>query len=296
MLLMTSDKKLKRAVSLLEEYKTGKIKKLSDAVNRELWEAKKITDSILHPQTKEKIPLPCRFAAFVPMNIPIILGMISAKTIQAQLFWQWYNQSYNVAINHSNGNKTNPMSPQKIASAYLMALTVSCGMSVSISKLVKPASKISPIAGIAARATVPFLSVAAASVSNVLLMRYNETVKGIELKNKDGEVVGSSKKAAHKALRQVSLSRAIFPIPTILFPALVKSIMERKLVFKNMPRMAMPFNIALITATTFISLPVSIGLFPQIGSAKISELEDCFKGLKLSDGSPVETLYFNKGL
>jgi hypothetical protein len=28
-------------------------------------------------------------SAFVPVNIPIVIGMLSAKTVKADLFWQW---------------------------------------------------------------------------------------------------------------------------------------------------------------------------------------------------------------
>jgi hypothetical protein len=36
----------------------------------------------------------------------------------SQLFWQWFNQSYNVGVNHANRNASNQMSNNQIMLAY----------------------------------------------------------------------------------------------------------------------------------------------------------------------------------
>lgn len=36
----------------------------------------------------------------------------------SQLFWQWFNQSYNVGVNHANRNASNQMSNSQIMLAY----------------------------------------------------------------------------------------------------------------------------------------------------------------------------------
>lgn len=42
-------------------------------------------DAVYHPQTNEKIPIYGRWSAFVPLNIPITLGMNNAATLGGQV-------------------------------------------------------------------------------------------------------------------------------------------------------------------------------------------------------------------
>ena len=71
---------------------------------------------MIHPDTGKIIPLPLRFAAFVPVNICIVAGMLApTQTTTTLLFWQWANQSYNVALNHANRNASNELSNFQIA-------------------------------------------------------------------------------------------------------------------------------------------------------------------------------------
>lgn len=43
--------------------------------------AVKVRDSMVHPDTKEIIPLPFRMAAAVPMNIGIVAGMLTVQSL-----------------------------------------------------------------------------------------------------------------------------------------------------------------------------------------------------------------------
>ena len=37
---------------------------------------------------------------FVPANVPIAAGLLMSKSATATLFWQWWNQTYNVFNNY----------------------------------------------------------------------------------------------------------------------------------------------------------------------------------------------------
>jgi hypothetical protein len=63
---------LENAKRLLTDYKQGKIKHMSP----ELWQAKKLVDSTLHPDTGETILLPFRMSAFVLSNLIVTAGML----------------------------------------------------------------------------------------------------------------------------------------------------------------------------------------------------------------------------
>ena len=57
-----------------------------------------------------------------------------------------------------------------------------------------------------------------ASTLNVILMRLNELDVGIEVLDKDGNIVGTSKLAAKKALQETAITRALLPIPLLTLP------------------------------------------------------------------------------
>ena len=66
---------------------------------KEMWEHKKVKDSVLHPDLGEKILLPFRMSAFVPMNVAIVAGMLGARSVASTTLWQTVNQTFNVCVN-----------------------------------------------------------------------------------------------------------------------------------------------------------------------------------------------------
>jgi hypothetical protein len=143
-------------------------------------------------------PLSCRFPLAQPVNVPIVAGMIyAAPTIGNIIFWQWVNQSANVAVNYANRNASNSMSNEQIASAYGAAVLTSCSLAIGLGHWAK-SSKSTVIPRV-----VPFVSVATAGALNVLMMRQNEARVGIAVRDADGNVRGQSKRAGSLALEQV---------------------------------------------------------------------------------------------
>ena len=103
-MLFVQDSEVIESQILLSKFQDGCLSnKYSD---NDLWRAKKIVDVAVNPGTGKIIPLPVRFAAFVPCNIPLVYGMLSSSSAGATLFWQWANQSYNSATNYANRSGT----------------------------------------------------------------------------------------------------------------------------------------------------------------------------------------------
>eukprot|EP01112_Ceratiomyxa_fruticulosa_P022753 TRINITY_DN8443_c0_g1_i1.p1 TRINITY_DN8443_c0_g1~~TRINITY_DN8443_c0_g1_i1.p1 ORF type:complete len:364 (-),score=72.32 TRINITY_DN8443_c0_g1_i1:47-1087(-) len=293
--LFVTKEELDAAVDLLKRFKEGKATNVSNA---ELWRAKKICDASIHPDTGEVIPLPFRMSAFLPMNVFICAGLLipnpSALTL---VFWQWINQSYNIALNHANRNASNPMSNQQIAISYASAVTISCGVALGLRQLVEKTKIIksaSVLRGI--RLITPFTAVALAGIANVFIMRSNEMKDGIKVTDENGEVVGQSAKAGVRAVTQVAASRVLTSFPVLLLPPLILNQLTRIPFFKARPVLHTPINLALITATLFTSLPAAIATFPQYSSVDARSLETKFHNLKNAKGEPITRLYYNKGL
>lgn len=70
--LFTSASQLNNSINLLTNYKHGKIQEM----NPELWQAKKIVDSTLHPDTGNPVLLPFRMSCYVFSNLVVTAGML----------------------------------------------------------------------------------------------------------------------------------------------------------------------------------------------------------------------------
>ncbi|ODN79395.1 hypothetical protein, variant 6 [Cryptococcus amylolentus CBS 6039] len=128
------------------------------------WNAKQLVNSSIHPDTGKPVPLPFRMSAFVPTNLIICAGMLTPNaSLKSIIFWQWANQTLNVAVNFSNANKSIEMTPQEIGTAYTAATATSVLLAVSLTRLV-PRLRVSPTAKDLLAKLVPFASVASAGV------------------------------------------------------------------------------------------------------------------------------------
>lgn len=289
--LFTTSEELGKAKTLLHQYEKGELG--PNVTDSQLWKAQSLVSSIEHPDLKEPIPLPFRMSAFIPVNIPIVLGMLTAgSSVPKTLFWQWTNQTYNVCVNYSNRNASNAMSYQQLASAYAGAVFTSCGLAISLNHISKRIG--SPFL----TTVVPFIAVASAGAANVILMRQNEAVEGIEVWDLENVPRGISKTAGGEALKQVALTRVALPMPILLLPPLIMNSFDRmSSAFKNAPRkVRLPVELLVITLSLSGALPLAISLFPQISSISSQALEPEFQNLKDSKGNAIDRLYFNKGL
>jgi tricarboxylate carrier len=291
--LFTTDQKLKESIKLLEDYENGRDIKVTE---EQLWQAKKLKDAIIHPDTGEKILWPFRMSAFVPMNTLIAVGLLTPNpTIIIQIFWQWINQSMNIAVNHANRNASNQMSNKQISEAYVVSVLSSCSIAVGLSQLVKRSDKLSPILRTTIKRYVPFTAVASANVINVFLMRRNEISEGIVVKDEHGEVLGKSPTAGMRAVTQVAISRVIITMPVLTIPPLIMGYLEKTKFISANPRLAIPLNIAVCALSLAAGVPTAIALFPQMSKLPVEKLEPEFRNI-VKNGRKVTHVYYNKGL
>ncbi|KAJ3331492.1 Sideroflexin-5 [Blyttiomyces sp. JEL0837] len=292
--LFTTDSQLKAAQTLVKDYIAGKP---TTATPDQLWKAKKLVDSTIHPDTGEKILLPFRMASFVPTNALIVAGMLVPNpSIASILFWQWVNQSVNVAFNYCNANKTTSMNMTETATAYGTAVASSCTIALGMNGWLKRLKGLSPVTMSILGRCVPFTAVAAAGTLNVFLMRRKEITDGISVTNADGEVVGKSTIAGWSAISQVAVSRVATAFPAVFLPGLIMTQLERTTFMKQNPRLAMPVNLLTICGSLMAALPCAIALYPQTAAISVDRLEPKFQSLKDKNGQPIRTLYFNRGL
>ncbi|KAJ3079016.1 hypothetical protein HK100_010534, partial [Physocladia obscura] len=222
-------------------------------------------DSNFHSDTGEKILLPFRMASFVPTNALIVAGMLVPNpSIASILFWQWVNQSVNVAFNYCNANKTIEMNVSETVFAYGTAVASSCTIAVGLNEYVKRAKGFSPSTVKLLGRAVPFAAVAAAGTLNVFLMRSKEISEGISVIDSNGEVVGKSQSAGWSAISQVAVSRVATAFPAVFLPSIIMGQLEKTKFLKSNPRLHAPVNLITICGSLMAALPCAIALFPQI--------------------------------
>ncbi|KFY42692.1 hypothetical protein V495_04370 [Pseudogymnoascus sp. VKM F-4514 (FW-929)] len=301
-MLLTTRKGLEESKELIANYKLGKIAQMSP----ELWQAKKVVDSTIHPDTGEPVMLPFRMSSFVLSNLVVTAGMLTPGLgTTGTLLWQITNQSLNVAINNANANKSTPLSTSKIVQSYLLAVGASCSVALGLNALVPRLKRVSPGTKMVLGRLVPFAAVASAGALNVFLMRGEEIRQGIDVypalsaeeqaagkSEADLPSLGKSRKAATIAVSETAFSRVLNSSPVMVIPALALVRLQKMAWLRNNPRLVLPVNLGLILTTSLAALPFALGAFPQRERVRDSSLEPEFHGRGGSGGMVV----FNRGI
>lgn len=270
----------------------------SKDMDRALWEAKRIVDGALHPDTGDTIPRPFRMSGYVMYNGPICVAMVASQSTLPLLFWSWINQSQNALVNYFNRNASSPMSNETLMKSYATAvgsaLAVALGLATFIQKRFDAQRAKSLLRWVA------FPSAVVASSLNCYIVRSPEMQSGISLMNEDGEDVlkgETSKEAATRGVNSTTISRAMLQAPVyFLPPLLVCSVPIRNYIAKN-PTMTVPVTTYLLMICFGVGLPCTVAFFPQIAEIDANEVEDKFKHLRNpKTNKPYEVYFYNKGL
>jgi sideroflexin-5 len=316
--LLASSQQLEYSKQILTQYKTGQIKEM----NEDLWKAKKIVDSTLHPgsstrtavflsssannitDTGRPVFLPFRMSCFVLSNLVVTAGMLTPNLkTRGTLFWQITNQSLNVAINTSNANKSHPLSTQKLITSYALAVSASCSVALGLNAIVPRLKSVTPATKVILGRLVPFAAVASAGALNVFLMRSEEIRNGIDVfpvpklgtptaDLDEKQPLGTSKRAAILAVSETALSRVINATPIMVLPPLMLLRLQKSALLSRNPRLTLPVNLGLILGTSLVALPIALGVFPARQRVSTSWVEPEFRE-KLGASGEVE---FNRGL
>ncbi|KAL3044573.1 sideroflexin-5b [Trematomus bernacchii] len=288
--LFVSEQRLKECLKLLDDYKHGELPPgVSDG---QLWEAQKIKQAIIHPDTGEKIFMPLRMSGYVPFGTPIVIGLLLPnQTVVSTIIWQWMNQSHNACVNYANRNATKPTPTSTFLQGYVGAVTSAVSIAVGLNVLIKKANRLSPATRMIIQRLVPFPAVASANICNVGLMRHNELSEGIDVLDNNGKVVGSSKIAARHAITETAFTRVVLPMPIFILPPIIMSYLERLRFLQRNRRLLLPVHSLVCLLTFSLSLPLAISLFPQMSQIEVSCLEP-----EIAMATDCKMVTYNKGL
>ncbi|NXA52763.1 SFXN4 protein, partial [Nothocercus julius] len=128
------------------------------------------------------------------------------------------------------------------------------------------------------------------SAFTVAVVRSPEFENGVEVMDRNGKVVGISKKAGEKAVRETALSRAALFGTAFFLPSVLMYFVER-VNFAKTPRALASTRMMMITAVLAGMLPVSLSIFPQCGEIKRADLEP-----EILSSTEETEFFYNRGI
>ncbi|KAL2077485.1 hypothetical protein ACEWY4_026989 [Coilia grayii] len=288
--LFVSESRLTECVKLLDDFKSGNLS--PGVTDSQLWEAQKVKQAIIHPDTGEKIFMPFRMSGYVPFGTPIVVGLLLPnQTLGSTVFWQWLNQSHNACVNYANRNATKPTPTSKFLQGYVGAVSSAVSIAVGLNILIQKSSKFSPATRLIIQRFIPFPAVASANICNVGLMRHSELSEGIDVLDNNGNVVGSSRIAAKHAIMETAFTRVVLPLPIFVLPPMIMAYLEKLPLLQARRRLLLPIHSFVCLAVFGLSLPLAISLFPQMSQIEVSHLEP-----EIAMVTDCKVLTYNKGL
>lgn len=144
---------------------------------------------------------------------------------------------------------------------------------------------------------VPFAAVAAANCVNIPMMRQQELIQGICVKDRDQNELGHSQRAAAVGITQVVISRITMAAPGMILLPVIMERLEPLRLMKKVRVLHAPLQVLLCGCFLLCMVPVACGLFPQECELPVSYLEPELQDtIKAKHGEQVLFAYFNKGL
>ncbi|XP_054019726.1 sideroflexin-4 [Dryobates pubescens] len=250
--------------------------------------------SSVQPDTDHIIPILCRPPAFLPISLPLVV--LSSVQLQAKhnFFYQFAFHTHTTVFTLLNGNHTAKAEgyslPEKQIYLGLGAISyASCVGAFPLVFMNRYMSK-NPLGQLIVKNLLHAPLLGLMSAFTVAVVRSPEFENGIEVMDRNGSVVGVSKKAGEKAVRETALSRAVLFGTTFFLPAVLMSFVERTKLAKT-PRALASVRMLLITSVLAGMLPVSLSLYPQCGEIKRADLEP-----EILASTEAAELFYNRGL
>ncbi|KAM5321762.1 sideroflexin-4 isoform 1-T2 [Glossophaga mutica] len=283
--LVISVGKIEKSRQLLLTNEDASIHDLEDQRIREAW---KRSLSTVHPDNSKLIPVPFRPAALLPFMTPMVfLSLVPGKNLKSMILPQLSFCSYGAGFNIINGNASYNRHPYEsvLVGAGAVASTTFFALLPHL-LLMKYELK-----HILLRRTLPIVVLAHVSALNVLVSRSLETTRGIEVMDKEGKVIGYSRKAGAKAVKDTATSRAMLFGTSALIPEVFSHFYKRTQLFVRYPRSLWTLKLSCTILVMGLMVPVSFSVFPNIERIQCNKLEE-----EIQSATEETELFYNRGV
>ncbi|NXU02112.1 SFXN4 protein, partial [Buphagus erythrorhynchus] len=222
--------------------------------------------------------------------------IVSSVQRQARhsFFWQFVFHTYTTAFTLVNGNGTPKAEEyslqQKQIFLGLGAISYAACVGALPLSFVNRYTLKSPLMQLFVKKLLPAPLLGLTSAFTVAMVRSPEFDNGIEVMDRNGKVIGVSKKAGKKAVMETALSRAVLFGTTFFLPEVLMYFVQRARLVKN-PRALGPVRMFVIMSVLAGMLPVSFSMFPQCGEIKRADLEP-----EILSSTEETEFFYNRGI
>ncbi|XP_028936548.1 sideroflexin-4 isoform X2 [Ornithorhynchus anatinus] len=230
--------------------------------------------SSVHPDSGRLIPVPFRPAAFLPSTVPLLM-------------FHLYTTQFSIV----NGNATNEK--YTFMQQLLGATTVFSSTIFGICpRLIMTRYALNgPTLQMVITKVLPIPLLAFFSMFNVVVCRSPEYQYGIEVMDKDGSVIGVSRQAGAKAVKETALSRGLLFGVSALVPSALTPLLKRTSFVLQNPRFLVLLKLNLTVLVMGLMVPTSFSLFTQTGRIHRVDLEE-----EIQASTEETELFYNRGL
>ncbi|XP_069698835.1 sideroflexin-1-3-like [Periplaneta americana] len=286
----SAERRLEHARKIMERYRKGD--PMDDVSMYQLWKAKYLYDSTFDRYTDDKMFLPGRPAAFVPMTALIGGGMLTYYQSAAPIiFWQWAFQTLQLAIHYTARSPNSKVTDKQLVIGY------GAGTLAAVSTALLYHTAFKCFAPITSRMG-PALAAVVGTCVTVPFTRYNDIEDGIVIyDNKDKKLAYSTVAAKYSVLLD-TLKHALVVAPPLVAAPFYMEYLEERGTLCRYPYLTLPNQMLFLALFCTFLTP----LFRAIVSDRASmpfdrlqpELQNCIT--KRGADPPPRRVFFDLGL
>nr|XP_045016096.1 sideroflexin-4 isoform X3 [Jaculus jaculus] len=252
---------------------------------REAWQR---SLSTVHPDNSKLIPALFRPAAFMPLVAPLVfLSMMPVKGIKSMILPQVSLYAYTTAFTITNGNASYSHGPVE---RTLLGTGV-CVSSTLFGLIPHFVHMRYGLDNFWIRKALPIAILAQVSGVNVLASRRLESIRGIEVMDKKGNVIGHSRRAGEKAIKETAISRAVLFGTAAFIPEAFMYYLKKIRFSPPNPQSFGVLKLACTLLTMGLMVPASFSIFPQVGRIQRGQLEK-----EIRSSTEEAELFYNRGV
>ncbi|XP_016061833.1 PREDICTED: sideroflexin-4 isoform X2 [Miniopterus natalensis] len=217
----------------------------------------------------------------------VFLSLVSVKSLKSIILPQLSFCTYSTAFNIINGNASYNRGPYEsvLLGAGVIASTTFFGLFPRL-LLMKYALK-----NVLLRETLPVVILANVSALNAAASRSFEPMRGIEVMDKEGNVIGYSRRAGRKAVKDTATSRVVLFGTSALIPEVFSHFFKKTPLFTRYPQSLWTLKLSCTILVMGLMVPVSFSMFPQIQQIQCSQLEQ-----EIQSATEETELFYNRGV
>ncbi|XP_066179595.1 sideroflexin-4 [Sylvia atricapilla] len=291
LLLLKSSDEIKRSRLLIQTDE----KTLNEPIqNNQTKQAFLLSLSSVHPDTDKIIPVLLRPPAFMPITLPLVIVSSVQHQAGRAFFSQFLFHAYTTTFTLVNGNGTPKAEEYSVQEKQMLfglgAISYAALVGAFPLTFMNRYTLKSSLMQLVVKKLLPAPLFGLTSAFTVAMVRSPEFDNGIEVMDRNGNVIGVSKKAGEKAVMETALSRAVLFGTTFFLPEVLMHSVQRARWVKN-PRALGPVRMFVVMSVLAGMVPVSFSMFPQCGEIKRADLEP-----EILSSTEETEFFYNRGI